>query len=289
MFHPRPGAPAPLPSAARLSAPLLSAVLLCAAVPLTAAAQAVDGRSASVALQSGQQGGWDNTMALGSVALPLGPGTGLQFDLGAGVYRGDYTSLATGLHLFRRDPARGMVGLYTDWAYVNPEHAGRIGVEGAWYRGRLTLEGLVGVRVGTNVETEPFDEIDLTWYLSDAVKGSLGHRATSRGHVANLSVEFAPKALPGWSLYGEAETGEDEADSAYAGLRYTFGGARHDSLMARDREARVRTRVPRNIVAVTRCGWSTESRTTTFGLREESVLCGSAADLEEFGAREGKQ
>jgi hypothetical protein len=280
MRHPRPGS----------TATLAAALLLCTALSAaSAAAQAVDGRNAALSLQSGQQGGWDNTMALGSVALPLGPGTGLQFDLGAGVYRGDYASIATGLHLFRRDPARGMVGLYTDWAYVNPEHAGRIGVEGAWYHGRLTLEGLVGVRVGTNVDTEAFDEIDLTWYLSDSVKGSVGHRATSRGHVANLSVEIAPKALPGWSLYGEAETGEDEAESAFAGVRYTFGGARHDSLMARDRQSVVRSRVPRNIVDVTRCGWSTQSRTTTFGLREESVLCGSADDLEDFGARESKQ
>lgn len=283
MVHPRPDTAATLPPA------LLLCAALAAAIAPPARGQAVDARNGAISLQSGQQGGWDNTMALGSVALPVGPGAGLQFDLGAGSYRADYTSLAAALHLFRRDPARGMVGLYTDWGYVNPEHAGRIGLEGAWYHGRLTVEGLVGVRVGTNVKTEPFDEIDLTWYISDAVKGSVGHRATSRGHVANLSVEIAPKALAGWSLYGEAETGEDSADSAFAGLRYTFGGPRHDSLMARDRQARVRTRVPRNIVDVTRCGWSTESRTTTFGLREESVLCASADELEEIGAREGKQ
>jgi len=282
--------------AGRLVAACVAACIgtVTAAQGLLPEGRAVESLGFSASLLGGEQGGAENVMAVGSVALPLNDRLGFQFDLAAGRYTDtnideSFTSAAFGLHLFRRDPERGMIGLYADWGYTNPEHGGRFGVEGALYRDRWTLGALVGVRSGTNLYTRAFDEIDVTYYFSDGFKGSVGHRYTARGHVANLSAEFAPAALPGWSLFGEVEAGEDDNRSAYAGLRYVFGGQRQPSLMARDRRAAAPVRIPRNIVDLTRCGTLPEPRTTTFGLREESLVCASKEELDDAGAIEGKK
>lgn len=251
-------------------------------------AEAVDRLTFSVSALSGTQGRHDNTMALGSATFPFLFSSSGQVDLGYGEYRSDYTSFVAGGRMFWRYRDFGALGIYADYSYVNPEHVGRFGLEGSFHFDRITIDALVGFRTGTNVYTTGFDEIDATYYFTDDLKGSVGHRGTSRGHVANVAFEYAPGALSGWSVFGEAEMGEDDNQSAFAGVRYTFGGGRYASLIERDREGPMRIRAPRGIVDITRCGLLPGKLSASFGLREMDVLCASRDELEAEGAEEGK-
>lgn len=183
------------------------------------------------------------------------------------------------------------MGLYADHGNVNPEHSGRAGIEGSYHFGEVTLEALVGVRNGTNVSTSWFNEIDATYYFTENVKASIGHRYTARGHVGNVGFELAPKSFGGWTVFGEAEAGEDDNSSVFAGVRFTIGEQKYQSIMDRDRNGPLRVRAHRGLVDVTRCGELPEKQdNVSFGGRHtRSVLCASKDELDDEDAVERKQ
>jgi hypothetical protein len=262
--------------------------------PTPVSSQSVDGLNFKAGVVSGKLGKWDNHMFLASVAAPMPfyPSIGVQLDLGIGRFGSKYTSAASGLHIFKRDPSTGMIGIYGDWGYVDTEHGGRVGVEGAIYNGRWSLDAMAGVQFGQHYLTKFVDEVDLSYYFTDNFKGSIGHRLTSRGHVANIGFEFMPDlgANSGWSVYGEAEVGEDNYSGAWAGIRYSFGQSSASTLIERDRMADPIVRIPRNLASLTRCGTGKKLHPSSngFGIHYTDNICGSAADLKKYGAPEGK-
>lgn len=231
-----------------------------------------------------------NIMFNASIAtpVPLFERFGAQVDLAAGSYDGDYTSAATGLHLFWRDPAFGAIGIYGDWVYVNPEHAGRIGAELSFYSGRWSVDALVGVQFGQHVYTEFIDEVDFSYYFTDNTRGSIGHRLTSRGHVANLSFEhlLVDSGFDGWSLFGEIEGGEDNYVGGYGGIRYSFGSTA-TTLIDRDRQSTMRLRAVRGLASVTQCGWLDVPKSPTHWRGEMTSLCASEDEINEVSTRRG--
>lgn len=255
---------------------------------------AVDGVNFKFSAVTGAIGGYSNHMFLASVATPLRSSQfGAQIDLGIGKYRHDYISAAAGLHLFWRDPGKGMIGIYGDWGYVNPEHAGRVGVEGALYGDRWSLDVFAGVQFGQHVMTEFVDEVDLSYYVTDNFKASIGHRLISRGHVANIGFEFQPETMPGWSIYGEAETGEDGYHGVWAGMRYSFGTGGAKTLIERDRSADPIVRIPRNLASVTQCGDIPDPANyytswNGFEFTKSDHLCADRDELNRRGAIIGK-
>ncbi len=263
--------------------------------PVSEQKPAVDGINFKFSAVSGVLGGYSNHMFIASVATPMPffPSFGAQLDLGIGQYRSDYTTAAAGLHLFYRDPGTGMLGIYGDWGYVDNEHGGRMGVEGAIYNGRWSLDAFGGVQFGQHFLTEFVDEVDLSYYFTDNFKGSVGHRLTSRGHVANVGFEFMPENVAGWSVYGEAEAGEDNYSGAWVGLRYSFGQATAKTLIERDRTADPIVRIPRNLASLTRCGEipnpaNYHQSWNGFETERTSNICGSQDDLNDYGAVEVK-
>ncbi len=161
-----------------------------------------------------------NAMFTASVAtpLPIFHNFGAQLDAAVGVYDGDFTSAAAGLHLFWRDSEKGMIGIYGDWAYTDPEHGGRVGVELSSYQGRWSVDALLGLRFGQHFNTEFTGEVDLSYYYTDDFRVSVGHRLTSRGHVGNLSFEslITDVGIDGLSVFGEIEAGEDNYVGGFA-------------------------------------------------------------------------
>jgi len=259
--------------------------------PVAQQKPAVDGINFKLSAITGAIGGYANHMFIASVAVPMPfmPSMGVQLDLGAGMYREDYTSSAAGLHIFYRDPDRGLFGIYGDWGYVNPEHGGRVGVEAAMYSGRWSIDALAGVQFGQHFETRFIDEVDLTYYFTDNFKGSVGHRLISRGHVANVAFEYMPDTAAGWSIFGEAETGEDEYHGFWLGMRYSFGQSAANTLIERDRTADPIVRIPRNLASVTRCGdGDPHNSWNGFVTEYTDNICGSQADLDEYNAVETK-
>lgn len=247
---------------------------------------AVDGINFKVSAVTGVIGGYANHMFIASVATPFPyfEQFGAQLDLGVGNYRSDYVSAAAGLHLFWRNPSIGLLGIYGDWGYVNPEHAGRTGIEGSLYLDRWTIDAFVGKQYGQHVYTQFVDEVDLSYYFTDNLKGSIGHRLTSRGHVGNLAFEYMPEGYNGWSVFGEAEAGQDDYYGAWIGLRYSFGTGGANTLMARDRTADPIVRIPRNLASVTQCGDLPVTKPATWWRASMHNLCASKDELADEGA-----
>lgn len=259
--------------------------------PIQEQRPAVDGINFKASVVSGVVGGYANHMFIASVATPFPffDQFGAQLDLGIGNYRSDYNSAAAGLHLFWRDPSIGMFGIYGDWGYVNPEHAGRVGAEFAIYNGPWSLDVLAAVQFGQHVNTGFVDEVDLSYYFTEDFKGSIGHRLISRGHVANVGFEYMPASTAGWSIYGEAEAGEDDYYGAWLGLRYSFGTGNARNLMQRDREADPIVRIPRNIASVTQCGEIPVIKPKNWWRAAMHNLCASKDDLAAEGTVPQKQ
>ena len=222
-----------------------------------------------------------NFMFTGSVATPI-PGFenfGVQLDGAVGVYDGDFTSAASALHIFYRN-GQGLIGIYGDWAYTDPEHGGRVGVELSSYHDRWSVDALVGLQFGQHFESEFIDEVDLSYYYTDNLRVSVGHRLTSRGHVGNLSFEHLlnEQGFDGFSVFGEIEAGEDSYVGGFGGIRYAFGGEA-STLIERDRRSNVQVRIPRNLSSVTQCGDLDVPRPATSLRDEQSNLCASEDEI----------
>ncbi|MEX0589904.1 MAG: hypothetical protein WD207_02335, partial [Xanthobacteraceae bacterium] len=115
----------------------------------------------------------------GSVSVPLAHRYGLQLDgtlSGAdGKFLGDIAA-----HLFWRDPAVGLLGLYasyTHWGKWGGIHQTHVGVEFERYFDRWQIEGLIGVESGNSksqiippfivtydIDNRFFDYLDLAYY-----------------------------------------------------------------------------------------------------------------------------
>lgn len=259
--------------------------------PVSVQKPAVDGLNFKAGFVTGVVGGYHNHMFLTTISapMPFAESMGIQLDFGTGLYRKDYTSAAAGLHIFWRNPDVGLLGIYGDWGYVDNEHGGRVGIEGSLYNGNWTLDVLAAKQFGQHYLTKFVDEVDLSYYFTENFKGSIGHRLTSRGHVANFGFEYADPANSGWSIYGEAEVGEDDYDGAWVGLRYAFGSSQGKSLIDRDRQSDPLVRIPRNLSSLTRCGDGDPHKSWNgFEYSYTTNICGSAQDLADYNAVEGK-
>lgn len=239
-------------------------------------------------LQRNVLGSASNGMFTASVATPipyLSESFGAQIDLGAGIYDGDFTSAAAALHLFWRDPSVGALGIYGDWGYVDPEHAGRVGVEAAIYDGRWSLDIFAGMQFGQHVFSEFVDEVDLSYYATDNTRVSVGHRLTSRGHVGNLSFEHLIDngSMDGWSVFGEIEGGEDNYVGGFGGLRYALGSSA-STLIERDRGSSLMVRIPRNLVSVSQCGTLDNPRPATSLRSVMTSLCASEDEINDLSS-----
>jgi len=229
-----------------------------------------------------------NAMFVASVAtpIPLLRSFGAQLDVAVGQYDGDFISSAAGLHLFWRDPNIGLLGIYGDWGYVNPEHAGRLGIEASLYLDRFTLDVFVGQQFGQHVFTEFVDEVDLAYYFTDNFRASIGHRLTSRGNVANFSFEYMMPdlAVSGVSIFGEIEGGEDNYSAAWGGVRYSFGTGSWTTLIDRDRRGDPIVRIPRNLASISQCGDLDVPRPKNFWRGEMTNLCASESEVNDLSS-----
>ncbi|GLK67893.1 hypothetical protein [Hansschlegelia plantiphila] len=185
---------------------------------------------------------------LGSVTFPLGPTLGAQFDGLAAIQDGDFVG-GGAAHLFTRDPDRYLLGVYgSAVGFENRAGAwnGKIGVEGEAYFDRLTISGVAGyehVWGGSNSFERIrrggsfFDYVDVSYYLTDDWKVSVGHRYTGRRNAAAFGTEFRlPFQGLDVSAFAEGRVGEHDYKAVWAGLKFYFGST-PKSLIARHRES----------------------------------------------------
>ncbi len=262
--------------------------------PISERSPAVDGYNFKFGVLGGAVdrnvlGTASSVMFVGSVSAPLSfidDSFGIQIDAAIGKYDSEFTSAAGGLHVFWRDPSVGLIGAYGDWAYLNPEHAGRVGAEFAIYDGRWSLDVMAGLAIGQHVETNFVDEVDLSFYFDDNTRGSIGHRWISRGHVANVSFEhmISEGQYSGWSIFGEAEIGEDDYAAGWGGIRYSFGTGSWSTLIERDRTGDPIVRIPRNLSSISQCG-ELDTPIQSNGWRADiSTLCSDEDRINELSS-----
>ena len=260
----------------------------------TSNGNAVDGINFTYGALGGIVDGVGNGMGLISLttSIPYFSSFGIQGDLAYGIYDGTKasSSAAAALHIFWRNPGVGMLGIYGDWGYLSPVHSGRLGMEAAYYNGNWSIDGLFAMEFGQNVYTKFVDEIDFSYYVDDSTRVSIGHRFSSRGNVVNIGFEKQIGEIAGspWSVFGEAEAGEDDYYQVFAGIKATLGTGSATTLIGRDRASNVRIRIPRNLASITQCAdvdtpfaapeWLTDLHLITPGSMTET-LCGSTSTL----------
>jgi hypothetical protein len=229
-----------------------SADLPVKAPAMSGCVQAVDGVNGKLAGLGGSFADHSLGGALGSLSMPLGCEWGFQLDATAASFDGRFLGAGAG-HLFWRDPAKalfGVYGSYTYWDQVGGVRIGHVGPEAEWYLGRWTLQGLAGVEFGNNasgliggvtqtydISTRFFDEVNLAYYLTDDFKAYVGHRYLGAKNALALGGEYGMPLGHGImaSLFAEGRIGEDDYHGVWAGVRFYFG--QHDkTLIRRHRE-----------------------------------------------------
>jgi hypothetical protein len=220
--------------------------------PAPAALPAVDGINYKADIFGGHFNDGGFFGGRGSVTVPLGFRYGAQLDGTVAGYRGDFLGRIGG-HLFWRDPAAGLLGIYgnyTRWDRNGNVRSTHLGVEGEYYNGPWTISAIVGAESGNttsvfnnpffegfNVKSRFFDMVDIHYYLNENSRVSIGHRYVGGRHALSLGGEWArpiaPRALG--SLFVEARLGEDHYSGVWAGLRVYYGRG-DKSLIRRHRE-----------------------------------------------------
>jgi hypothetical protein len=113
-------------------------------------APAVDGVNAKVETLGGKLGNRTVAGSLGAVSIPLPGPLGIQFDGGFGSFDHRGFGHIAG-HFFWRNPGQGLLGIYSSYTYwdqFNGAYVGQLAVEGEYYAGRWTLQGIAGVETG---------------------------------------------------------------------------------------------------------------------------------------------
>jgi len=274
--------------------------------------QAVDGFNGKIEGLGGRLAHRDLAAAQGSISIPLAGYYGAQIDLGAGSFasRGFGT---VGGHLFWRDPAQGLVGLYgsfTRWNQFGGVHVGNVAFEGEHYFGRFTLQGIAGVEFGNSVsgtsfatsvvppagaggpagvatttafvegfdvKTRFFDQINLKYYIGDNWDVFAGHRYQGGKHALALGTEIGMPLQRGVMATGfaEARIGEGNFQGVWGGLRFYFG-QKDKSLMARHRQDDPNNWGASNLFGIINNQTNSSSSTST-------LFCNPGDQLQENG------
>jgi hypothetical protein len=214
----------------------------------------------------------------GSFSVPLAREFGVQFDGAAASYDGRFLGNVGG-HLFTRNPAKGLLGIYADYTHwdsrVGGVNVGRAAVEGEHYLGRWTLSALAGIEAGNSVsgivstgiqtfdiKTRFFDAANVAYYLQDNLKVFAGHRYQGGRHSGVLGAEYGFAVSRGTmgALFAEGRVGSDNNHGVFGGLKFYFG-QRDKTLIRRHREDDPDT-VPSAIGTITNSGTQSPFQTT---------------------------
>ncbi len=184
--------------------------------------------------------------SVGSVAVPLGRQFGFQFDSLAGSVGGNFLGGAA-IHSFWRDPSTGSAGVYAADVTLNRFgglNLTQVGGEAAHYWGRWSIGGVAGVEFGNSsgdvfpvpggeivdtydIGTRFFDEVDMSYYLTDDFKLSVGHRYLGGQNAAALRTEWAFPLGHGitGSVFAEGFLGGGNFRGVWGGLTFYISPA----------------------------------------------------------------
>lgn len=161
----------------------------------------------------------------GSYTIPIGTAFGAQFD-GSWARISDENFANTGLHLFWRDPSRGLLGLYGGYAHLTEDggvDVGRTGVEAQYFAGSLTFDAAAGVRFG-DIDTEGYGRARLDYYVHEDFKLSGGYLYEGESFAtAGAEFQLNPNSDVGMTLFADARVHDEDSYQALAGIKLYFG------------------------------------------------------------------
>lgn len=177
------------------------------------------------------------------VALPLGHSFGAQIDGMVGTAQGGNAFHGIGGHLFWRDPARALFGIYAGHVQWDADsvtggsgrvEVNKVGFESQLYLGRLSLESLTAYQFGT--DTGFSGKGTAAYYPRDDLRLHVGvTHGVGPGFGAFTGLEWVPRPSSGLSLFADVGINEDRDVRALFGLKFYL--ARSDkSLIRRHRE-----------------------------------------------------
>lgn len=201
------------------------------AVSGTAMADAVSGVNGKVDAFAGKIDSSHTENLAAAIAMPLGKDYGLQLDALVGqIGSNDLEGL--GVHAFRRDPSRYLLGATAAYVELGSTTVERYGVEGEWYTSQLTVAGALGYQ-GGDVSDDGYVSLEGRYYATDDLMVTLGASYADNADRFGLGAEYQTP-LSGLSLFAVAMNGNDNFDAVVGGLRYYFGS--NKSLKQRHRE-----------------------------------------------------
>jgi len=209
--------------------------------------------------------------SIGSVAAPLAGPLAFQFDSLAGSYGGELVGAAAG-HLFWRSPSVGLFGVYGANTILNQfggVSATQVALESERYWNNWSFGGLAGVEFGNNksdiiattagtsfdaynVKTRFFDYADVSYYLTDNLKVSAGHRYLGGQNAAAFGGEYAFPVGHGMTgaFFAEGRVGENNMHGVWGGLTFYFG-PQGKTLIEHERQETIVNRLPDSLFTIT--------------------------------------
>lgn len=229
-----------------------------------AALPAVSAPNGKIGVFTGSVGDDFTLGATGSFAIPLTQQWGAQVDGMVG--SADSASFyGIGGHVFWRDPARGLLGLTASWVGWDASHAlpvsypsggvmditgadvGKVGVEGAAYLGRISLEGAAGYQFGS--DTGFAGRATLAFYPTDDLRLDIGVVQLAGADAAfRGGAEWSP-AGHAFSLFASGLARSSDNWSVFGGAKVYFG-AGQKSLIQRHREDDPENLLPDDLYSV---------------------------------------
>jgi hypothetical protein len=230
------------------------------APPLPAFEPAVDAPNVKWEGLGGSISGKKIYGSAGSFTFPIQGSFGAQIDGSVGKLDGDTFGAVAG-HWFWRNPSQALVGLYasyTNWDRFGGVNVGQVALEGEYYIGQFTVQGIAGVEFGNsvsnlqtavlivpvggggaipgtstlfaatqgfNVTTRFFDQINLKYYFTDNIDAYVGHRYLGGKNAAAFGGELALPLSHGvlGSAFVEARVGEADFHGIWGGVKFYFG------------------------------------------------------------------
>lgn len=230
---------------------LVLPVALClatAATPVLATGLKSSGQEPAVSRPNGKvafRGGAMDDEASGlaqfSYSLPVGHAFGIQFDGLAGLVDDDGVGGA-GLHLFWRNPSKGLLGGYVSANTIGGDDFYRFLGEAHAYRGRFSLEGAAGWEEA-GLDSGAFWLGQVGFYPKQNLRLTVGALYThwadgdhfAPGTLGKVGLEYQVRSddRRAVALFAEGRFGDDYY-AAWTGVRFYFGDDK--SLLRRHRE-----------------------------------------------------
>ncbi len=174
----------------------------------------------------GGQGIWG---VAGAFTMPIGQSWGLQID-GLGGQWGSNTFYGAAGHLFWRDPAVGLAGVYGSFKHLDTptgSNLGQVAFEGEYYMPQATARAVIGGE-SLDAQTRVFTRLDLDWYATPDLALTVGYHYTGGESALALGGEWLmPQGVGSHrvSLFAEGRIGQNNHNSVLAGLKLYNGQA----------------------------------------------------------------